>query len=202
MKKNVCLLMVSFVFFAMFSTTALAGDAMSELKTHIDAVIALFKDKQKAMTPEIKTEQRKKIFNIALNLFNFDEMSKRTMGKEWKQFSNDQQKQFAHLFARFLANIYYQRLEEYTNETVKYIDERQYKDKSLVKTIIVTQKSEVPMDYKLLQTDKRWRVYDISIEGVSLVQNYRSQFYKILSKQGIDDLMNMMKQKLGQFSDL
>jgi phospholipid transport system substrate-binding protein len=194
--------MLSFILFILLCANPLVGDAMSELKTHIDSVIALFKDKQKAMTPVEQAEQRKKIFNIALELFNFDEMSKRTLGKEWKQFSNEQQKQFAHLFARFLANIYYQRLEEYTNETVKYIDQRQHKDKSLVKTIIVTQKSEVPMDYKLLQSDNRWQVYDISIEGVSLVQNYRSQFYKILSKQGIDDLMNMMKQKLGQFSDL
>jgi len=185
----------------LISSGAVAGEATQELKSSIDKVIGMFKDKQKALTPEAKSIQRKKIFAMALDLFNFDEMSKRTLGKEWKQLSNDQQKKFSHLFARFLANIYYQRLEEYTNEKVKYLDERHHKNKSLVKTIIVTQKNEIPMDYKLLKSD-RWRVYDISIEGVSLVRNYRSQFHKILMKQGMNDLMNMMKQKLGQFSDL
>jgi len=183
------------------TSSAMATDAMSELKTHINAVIDMIKDKQKASTPETKKVQRKKIFNIALELFNFNEMSKRTLGKEWKKLSKDKQQRFSHLFARFLANIYYQRLEEYTNETVKFLNQRQHKNKSIVKTIIVTQKNEIPMDYKLLKSD-RWRVYDISIEGVSLVRNYRSQFHKILIKQGIGDLMNMMQKKLGQFSDL
>jgi phospholipid transport system substrate-binding protein len=183
------------------SSSAIASDAMPVLKKSIDAVINMMKDKQKANTPETQAIQRKNIFNIGLELFNFDEMARRTLGKEWKSLSNDQQKQFTHLFARFLANIYYQRLEEYTNETVKYLGERQYKNKSLVKTIIVTQKNEIPMDYKLIESDQ-WRVYDISIEGVSLVRNYRTQFNKILIKQGIEDLMRMMQKKLGQFSDL
>jgi len=185
----------------LMSTNAIANDAMPVLKKSIDAVIHMMKDKQKATTPEAQAEQRKKIFNIGMELFDFDEMAQRTMGKEWKQLSSDQKKKFTHLFARFLANIYYQRLEEYTNETVKYLDERQYKNKSLVKTMIVTQKNEIPMDYKLIKSD-RWRVYDISIEGVSLVRNYRTQFNKILIKQGVDDLIGMMHKKLGQFSDL
>jgi phospholipid transport system substrate-binding protein len=186
----------------MTSSLAIAADdALSQIKTSISSVLEMFKDKQTNATPEAKTLQRKKIFNIALELFNFEEMSKRTLGKKWKELSKDQKKQFSHLFSRFLANIYYQRLEEYTSETVKYLDQRQHKNKTLVKTMIVTQKNEIPMDYKLLKSD-RWRVYDISIEGVSLVRNYRSQFYKILSKQGINELMKMMQQKLGQFSDL
>jgi phospholipid transport system substrate-binding protein len=198
MKKTIFSIMISLI---LISSGVAAGDATSELKSSIDKVIGMFKDKQKSTPPEAQLIQRKKIFSIALDLFNFEEMSQRTLGKEWKKLSDDQKKQFAHLFARFLANIYYQRLEEYTNEKVKYLDERHHKDKALIKTVIVTQKNEIPMDYKLLKSD-RWRVYDISIEGVSLVRNYRSQFHKILLKQGIKDLMNMMKQKLGQFSDL
>jgi len=187
--------------FFFISSTAMADDATSELKKSINSVIDTIKDQQKATTPEAKTEQRKKIFKIALNLFNFDEMSKRTLGKAWKKLSKENQKRFSHLFARFLANIYYEHLEEYTNEKVKYLNQRQHKKKSLVKTVIVTQKNEIPVDYKLLKSDK-WRIYDISIEGVSLVRNYRSQFHKILRNQGIDDLMNMMQKKLGHFSDL
>jgi phospholipid transport system substrate-binding protein len=199
MKKFLTILFICFLLCV--SSSASERHAMPVLKKSIDSVINMMKDKQKANTPETKAVQRKKIFNIGLELFDFDEMAQRTLGKDWKQLSNDQKKQFSHLFARFLANIYYQRLEEYTNETVKYLDERQYKNKSLVKTIIVTQKNEIPMDYKLIKSD-RWRVYDISIEGVSLVRNYRTQFNKILIKQGIEDLMRMMQKKLGQFSDL
>jgi len=198
--KKIVFTIFAIAFFG--SSFALASDdAMTQLKTSIGSVLEMFKDKQKSTSPEAKALQRKKIFNIAMELFNFDEMSKRTLGKEWKELSNEQKKQFAHLFSRFLANIYYNRLEEYTNETVKYLDQRQHQDKTLVKTMIVTQKNEIPMDYKLMKTD-RWRVYDISIEGVSLVRNYRSQFYKILRKQGINELMKMMQLKLGQFSDL
>jgi len=181
--------------------TVSASDAMPDLKQSINNVLAMFKDKQKSLSPELKALQRKKIFQIALDLFDFTEMSKRTIGKNWKSITPEKQKEFSHLFARFLANIYYNRLEEYTNETVKFVDERQHKNKVLIKTVVVTSQNEIPMDYKLVKSDK-WRVYDVSIEGVSLIRNYRSQFNKILRKQGIDDLIAMMKKKLGQFSDL
>jgi phospholipid transport system substrate-binding protein len=201
MKKNLYAFIISFIFLCLFSSPAIAADVMSELKESIQAVIDTIKNKQKATTPEAQAVQRKKIFSIAQSFFNFKEMSKRTLGKEWKQIPKEKQDRFAHLFARFLANIYYKRLEEYTNETVKYLEQRQHKNKLMIKTLVVTQKNEIPMNYKLLKSD-RWRVYDISIEGVSLVRNYRSQFHKILRKKGIEELMNMMSQKLGQFSDL
>ena len=197
--KKYCL--ISIMLSMIFIVSSLAGDAMTDLKVNIDTVIDMIKNKEKASTPEEKAIQRKKIFEIAQNLFNFTEMSKRTLGKDWKQLSPEKQKQFSDLFARFLANIYYQRLGEYTNEKVKYLGQRQHKNKSLVKTVIVTQKNEIPMDYKMLKTDK-WRIYDVSIEGVSLIQNYRSQFHKILRTQGFDNLMTMMTKKLGQFSEL
>ncbi|KPA09054.1 Toluene tolerance [Candidatus Magnetomorum sp. HK-1] len=196
------LITITLILLSSFLSPVFAQDAMSDLKKSINQVLALLKESKKTGTPATKTIQCKQIFQMAIDLFDFPEMSKRTLGKNWKKITPDQQKIFSDLFARFLANIYYNRLDEYTNETVKFIDQRQHgEDKALIKTVIVTQKNEIPMDYSLLKKD-RWKVYDVSIEGVSLVRNYRSQFNKILRKKGINDLIDMMKKKLGQFSNI
>jgi phospholipid transport system substrate-binding protein len=203
MKKWMTLFSLIYLTCIILLSPALAkNDAMTDLKKSIDEVIAMLKDTKKAGTPDTKTLLRQKIFQMALEFFDFSEMSQRTLGKNWKKLKPDQQKTFSDLFARFLANIYYNRLEQYTNQTVKYLEQRQHgKNKALVKTVIATQNNEIPMDYKMLK-NKTWQVYDVSIEGVSLVRNYRTQFNKILRKQSIDDLFQMMKNKLGQFSDL
>ena len=202
MKKFLIIPYVVVLFCYVVTSPAFANNALSDLKNNIDQVIIMLKDSKKENTAESKMVLRKKIFQMALELFDFPEMSQRTLGKNWKSLKPDQQKIFSDLFARFLANIYYNRLEQYTDQTVKYLEQqKQGNDKTLVKTIIVTQNNEIPMDYRMLK-DKKWKVYDVSIEGVSLVRNYRSQFNKILRKQSIEDLIEMMKKKLGQFSDI
>ncbi|MBF0450755.1 MAG: ABC transporter substrate-binding protein [Candidatus Magnetomorum sp.] len=202
MKKFLLPVTMSFIFCITVLSPAFAGDALSDLKQNIDQVLGLLKETQKEGTPESKIDVQKKIFQMAIDLFDFPEMSQRTLGKNWKILKPEQQKVFSDLFARFLANIYYNRLEQYTNQVVKYVDQRDHgSDKALVKTVIVTQNNEIPMDYSMLKNN-RWQVYDVSIEGVSLVRNYRSQFQKILSNQSIDDLIDMMKKKLGQFSNI
>jgi len=203
MKKNLFKLFITTIILIFSSQSQVfAQNAMSDLEQNINNVIKLLKDSKKIGTPDSKKILRKQIFQMALDIFDFPEMSQRTLGKNWKKITPDQQKIFSDLFARFLANIYYNRLEEYTDEKVKFIDQHQRGDnKTLIKTLIVTKSKEIPMDYSLVKKD-RWRIYDVSIEGVSLVRNYRSQFKKILRKNGINDLIAMMKKKLGQFSNI
>jgi phospholipid transport system substrate-binding protein len=149
-------------------------------------------------------QQRKgEILDIVSEYFNFEEMAKRALGRPWKDQSTDKRQEFAQLFKQLLFNTYINRLENYTgsNERVFYDCEKVDGDFALVKTHILYQgNNNISIDYRLQQDGGRWKVYDVVVEGISFVDNYRSQFASILANESFDSLLRRLRQKVDQSS--
>jgi len=208
MKK---IFLIFILIFLSVSSTAYSNNDKPEiiLKNSIDKIINLIKN-PKYKDDSKKNIQRKEIWSVVQNIFDFTEMSKRALGKNCRKLKDNEINEFSDLFAKFLANIYYSKfdqyskdseLDKYSAESVKYIETTiPQANKAIVKTLLVTGTNEIPMDYSMLNNNG-WRIYDVNIEGVSLVRNYRTQFNSLISKKGFKGLIEMIKNKLGKFGD-
>ena len=155
----------------------------------------------KMQTPEFKGMDRSakinEITTIINEIFDWQELSRRTLGREWRKFSPDQQKEFVSLFEKLLQGIYADRILAYTSEKIEFDKETELK-KGLVEVesyIITADGTKVPLFYRLTDKSGQWRVYDVVIEGVSMVKNYRGQFREILSKKKPEDLLQTLREK-------
>ncbi len=186
------------VFFASVSFSSDKGP-MDALKGPIDEGISLLRD-PKYKNPALKNAQRDKIWEIAGKAFDFTELSARALAANWKSFSPEQRKIFSKVFSEILGNTYYDKVRgEFRDEKVVYISQEMVSDtKAIVKTKIIREKSEIPVDYSMRLKDNNWKVYDVQVEGISLVQNYRSQFNEILSKESPDELIRRLEKKLAE----
>jgi phospholipid transport system substrate-binding protein len=174
----------------------LADGAKDTVKAQIDKMLA------KMQTPEFKGLQKDakltEIGTIINEVFDWQELSRRTLGREWKKFSPDQQKEFVTLFEKLLEGIYADRILAYTQEKIKFGKETELK-KGRVEVesyIITTNNKKVPLFYRMTNKSGQWRVYDVVIEGVSMVKNYRGQFRQILSKKKPEDLLQTLRDKV------
>jgi phospholipid transport system substrate-binding protein len=173
-----------------------ADSPMEALKIPIETVLSLLKD-PKYKDPDQRQQQRDKIFAITRKLFDYTEMSKRTLARNWKLFSPQEQVQFVDVFADHLSNTYMDKIQgEYKGETVVFLGQEMIADgKALVSTKVQRQPSDISVDYSMLLVDNQWRVYDVNIEGVSLIKNYRTQFDQILVKESPAQLIERLKKK-------
>ena len=173
----------------------MAGGAKETVQAQIDKMLAKMK------TPEFKAMQRDakltEITNIINEVFDWQELSRRTLGREWKKFSPEQQKEFMSLFQKLLQGVYADRILAYTHEEIDFGKETELK-KGRVEVesyIITTDNKKVPLFYRLTNKSGQWRVYDVVIEGVSMVKNYRGQFREILSNKKPEDLLQTLREK-------
>jgi phospholipid transport system substrate-binding protein len=164
------------------------------LKATIDQVIGV------VTNPAYKDDRptrRSKMRALIFPKFNFLEMGKRSLGnKHWKQISPDERKAFVDLFGKLLENSYANKLESYSDEKINYIDEIVKGKYAMVKTEVVRKNDLINVDYKLIESPNEWRVYDIVVEGVSLIKNYRSQFGKIIHNESFEILMDKLGTKV------
>lgn len=193
MKK---LIMILLIFTFTISSAFAVLSPKEQIKKTVDKVINILKDpkyKGKNKTHQRRTALRTEIGKV----FDFEEMSKRSLGVYWKERTSQEKKEFVELYKDLLERSYIEKIESYTDEEVVYTDEKIENSKySEVKTKIITKdKKEIPIDYRLYFTGKEWKVYDIVIEGVSLVSNYRSQFNKIIRNHSYQELVKRMKTK-------
>ena len=169
------------------------------LKGEIDNFIALLKDpKYKGAGPN--PEQDKKIWEIIHRVFDFKAVAVRALGRNWRSFSPAEQDEFSQVFADLLGRNYLRQIRDgYRDEKVS-IDEEQMlsQQKALVKTRIQRAGGDIPVDYRLWLSPTGWRVYDVNVEGVSLVKNYRAQFSDILIKKKPAELIQQIKDKLAK----
>ncbi len=170
---------------------------MESLRIPIDEGISLLRD-PKYKVPSLKKVQRDKIWDIVSKSFDFTELGGRTLAANWKKFSPEQRKEFTGVFADILGDAYLDKVQgAYRDEKVVFISQEIISDsKAVVKTKIVRERSEIPVDYSMKLKDKNWKIYDVQVEGISLVQNYRSQFNEILAKETPDDLIKRLRKKL------
>ncbi len=129
--------------------------------------------------------------------FSFAKMSQLSLGRHWKKRSDEEKKVFIDLFGQLLEETYISKIEAYTDEKVIFVKEYVKKKKAQINTKIVTQTIEIPIDYRMYNAkDGFWLVYDLVIEGVSLVGNYRSQFDQMLQKDSYEKLVEELKKKV------
>jgi phospholipid transport system substrate-binding protein len=181
--------MTAFVLLLLLSAAPRArADAPTEaLRQSVDQVIKVL---------EQPGDHRAEVRNIANSIFDFQETAKRALGRHWAARSPQEQKEFVQLFADLLERSYISKIELYHGEKVGWLGDTVTGDESTVKTKIVTkQGSEIPIDYRMLQRDGRWLVYDVNIEGVSMVSNYRTQFNKIIQTESYQALVDRLKAK-------
>ncbi|MBN2144555.1 MAG: ABC transporter substrate-binding protein [Candidatus Aureabacteria bacterium] len=189
--RNV-LFMLAVVFFPLFLK---AGEAMQQLEKTVTEIMDLLENPV-LKGEDKKTERDNKLGDLLESRFNYEEMSRKTLAKEWKNLQEDKQKEFTNVFKELLKRTYISRIEAYTNEKVTYSKEISLDEgKAVVQTVLVSEKGDIPIDYNMHLVGEEWKIYDVTIEGVGLLKNYRNQFREIMEKGSFDDLMNKLKEK-------
>jgi phospholipid transport system substrate-binding protein len=172
---------------------------LDDLKASTDRLLKIVTDP--ALKPQSKTrERRAEIRKTVSERFNFAEMARRSLATHWRQLTPQEQQDFVNLFTDLLEKSYVDKLESFSDEKILYLGEQIDGDTATVRTKIVTRKNiEIPIDYRLLRSGNRWVVYDVVIEGVSLINNYRTQFNKIIQTSSYGELVRRMKLKQEEF---
>jgi phospholipid transport system substrate-binding protein len=178
--------------------TALAGVPLDTVKGHADKVLEVLRD------PALKAEAAKKtkkdkLRAISEKMFDFTELSKRTLAINWKRLSPDQQKEFVNLYTSLLGNTYADKIFEYSDEKILFNKEVPLTAKTVeVQSTVLRKSAEIPIYYRVILKDGTWRVYDVVVEGVSLINNYRAQFKEILSNNPPESLLETLRKKVGK----
>ncbi len=173
------------------------GAATEALKGTIDQVLVVLQDE--SLKGDDKKEKRlDKITEVIGERFDYEEMGKRTLAREWKPLNESQREEFVSLFQRFITKSYAGNVDSYSGETIEYIKERNKGDYAEVQTKVMSSKVQVPLDYRMLKKNSVWRVYDVVIDGVSLMKNYRGQFSRIIKSSSFDGLLKKLREKTGQ----
>ena len=191
------LIFLFLLFFLISPSLSFGSQPMETLRYAVDNVISILEDKTYQNSQQ-KEDQQQKIWDIFVQIFDFEEMSKRTLANDWRSFTPQQQVEFSDIFAKFLGNTYLGKLQkEFNGESVDYLGNEMLTDtKAVVRTTILRQGVEVPIDYSMLLKENAWKIYDVKIEGVSLLKNYRAQFRSILMKNSPEYLIDMLKKKI------
>ena len=182
-----------------FFLLGLVGDVFanspitSELKQTIDKVIQIVSDPDLKKTPKLRREKLRKTIGFR---FNYNQMVRRSLARNYKNRTNKEREEFTGLFKKLLENSYASKIENYQDETINYVDEKIKGKYALVKTEIVRKDGTIDVDYKLINENGRWTVYDFVIEEVSLIRNYRSQFSKIIKTESYGALVAKLTKKI------
>ena len=178
-----------------------AGPPTDLLRVQIDRVVKTLEE------PDLKKEgknreRRAAVRKIAEDIFDFTETAKRSLGRHWQPRTGAERREFVDLFANLLERSYLSKIELYSGERIAYLGDTIDGDQATVRTRIATKHgTEIPVDYKMYRHGDRWLVYDVIIEGVSLIANYRTQFNKIIQTSSYQELVRKMKTKQAEFSD-
>lgn len=174
------------------ASQAFAG-ITDDVKKTVDEVVRIVSNKETVKNQPVRRQELKRAISA---IFDFGEMGKRALGMHWKALSPAERDQFVDLFATLLENTYSNKIESYHNEKILYLKESIDGTYAELKTKIITStQEEYSLDYRLLNENGTWMIYDVVIEGLSLVSNYRSQFNSIISSQGYDGLLKKLQTK-------
>jgi phospholipid transport system substrate-binding protein len=179
----------------MLAGTAEAGALTEQLKGATDQVLKILQDPE-LKQPAKREERRKRIRAVADQIFDWQETGKRALARHWQGRSPSEREQFSALFSDLIERSYISKIEQYSGERVEYVGETIDGAQATVRTKLITKSNtEIPIDYRMQKEGDRWRAYDVVIEGVSLVSNYRTQFNRIIQQSGYPELVNRMKTK-------
>jgi phospholipid transport system substrate-binding protein len=177
------------------AATATAGAPTEQLRGTVDQVLAVLQDP--SLKPESsQKERRDRLRQVIFARFDFAEMARRSLGPEWRRRSPTEQQEFTNLFTDLLQESYIGTIESYSGEKVGYGRETQDHDNAEVQTTLLTKgDATYSINYRLRLVGKDWKVYDVVVENISLVNNYRSQFNRVISRSSYEELVRTMKDK-------
>ncbi len=177
---------------------AVASQVTEDVKDTIDKVIEIVGREDLKDNKEARREALREVID---QRFNYHQMVRRALAKNWKSRSDQERREFTGLFKKLLENSYASKLESYSDETINFTDEVIKGKYALVKTEVVRKASTITVDYKLINGDGVWKIYDFVIEGVSMVRNYRSQFSKIIRKDSYEGLVRKLTDKVNELEN-
>ena len=175
-----------------------AGEPTEKIKQTTDKILKIVTDP--ALKNPSRDQERRKLIRSAVDeRFDWEEMTRRSLARYWDQRTDQEKKEFVRLFGELLERTYMNKVEGYSGEKVQYEGETLESEYAVVKVKIVTRKNvDIPVEYRLHKKGNDWFVYDISIEGVSLVSNYRTQFNSIITQSSYENLVKKLKEKVAQ----
>ena len=172
---------------------ASAGAPTEQLRKQVDEVIRVLDD------PALKgkaAERRDAVRKLAGEVFDYNEMARRSLGTHWNARTPEERQEFVALFSDLLDRAYFSKIDTYQGEKVRYGAETVDGEQATVKTAIIGKDGkEIPIDYRMHQVNGRWSVYDVSIQGVSLVANYRTQFNRVVTTESYESLLQRLRDK-------
>jgi phospholipid transport system substrate-binding protein len=177
---------------------AFAGVPLDTVKAHVNGVIEVLSD-PKLQGESGEKEKARRVEAAAEKLFDFVELSKRSLGMHWNTFTHEQRKEFVELFKAFLKDTYVHKITAYANLQVNFTKEVSLSDTTVeVQSDVVTESSPIPVYSRVIRRDNEWKVYDVVVEGVSLVENYRTQFREILANNPPEKLLETLRKKVAK----
>ncbi len=191
------LAMAPFVFHG--TARAVVPDPTEQLKPFLDKIVVELKNRDFKDDPSCRQCQR--IVDIASEHFDFHEMSKRVLGKQWRKLSAQQRDQFVSLFTRLLQYAYIGKVEDYVDTKIQFGKQRIKGNRAEVQTQLVDANKSIPVSYIMILKGDKWMAYDIIVEGVSLIRNYMEQFRSILRDEKFSGLIDQMEHKILQLEE-
>jgi phospholipid transport system substrate-binding protein len=172
-----------------------AGSPTEQVRATVDKVLTIVRSPNPKSKAQIET-QRAQLLEVIYPRFDFTEMAKRSLGPNWARRTSEEQREFVKIFTALMGRAYANNIESYTSQNVLYTREREDQNYAQVDTKIVSDnQTPLTINYKLHSVDKEWKVYDLIIEDISVVNNYRSQFDRIIARSSFEELVRVMKEK-------
>ena len=190
MKKIACLLL-AFLLFSHVVVADVEHEAGKLLKRSVDKIFTVLSDKELTIV-----QKKNKVIEITNPVFSFSLMAKLSLGKvHWSQFNAKQKAEFTDLYTKLFQNFYIEKLDFFSNETVVFQPATtRGKKKIQIQSALISKGTQYSMLYKMFKTRDSWKIYDLEIEGVSLLRSYRSQYHHFLKKGGIEGLLAKMRE--------
>jgi len=185
-----------FLFTTAYQVFAANPDPTEQLKPVIDKVVTLLKDSKFRQQPVV--DQSEEIVKLVSERFDFHEMSKRVMGKQWRSLNSEQQEQFVALFTKLLQYVYIRQVDDYIHKRIEFSGQRIKKDRAEVKSQLIDGNKTIPVSYIMILRKGQWMAYDIAVEGVSLIMNYRKQIGTVLRDEKFPGLISMLENKISK----
>lgn len=194
---SVMILVIAILVMSRGISCAAATDPVVFIKVAVDEIISILQD-EKLAAPTRRAERKNRVVTIVEKKFDFKDMSMRALAKHWGERNSEEQDRFVFLFKKLLENTYIAKIETYSGEKVVFKKAAVQGNKAIVYSDLIRKNVETPINYKLKNIDDLWLVYDVEVEGVSLVNNYRTQFASILSKENFAGLIAKLEEKVGK----
>jgi phospholipid transport system substrate-binding protein len=200
-RRLILLIIPAFTFSVALPLTVSAGELADRVNKATDKLIEIFSD-QTLDAPEMEEKRISMIRDAVDEIFDWEAFSRRTMGRHWRKLSPDEKNEFVSLFGRLLERTYLYKIKHYSGESIVFLNEKIDEKYGKLKAKIITENgTDIPLDYHMIKKNGTWFVYDVHIEGVSFVNNYRTQFNNILTKSSYKELKKLLESKLEEESE-